>query len=497
MAAARADRTSGKLHRVPERRLYRLRALQGRSARSRRCGRSRRRASSTTQTEKMIYFEDARLEFFGMPLAYLPYFSAPDPTVKRKSGFLMPMVCISTTIRLRRRDAVLLGAGARLRRHALAAHHHQAGPAAAGRMAPAADERLLLDPRQPASFSSTRTRSCAPTATPTPGYRDFRGSIETTGQFALNDKWVWGWDGIAGDRPDVLPGLRPAHLSARRPTSSSDGLTEGVSQLYLAGRGDRSYFDMRAMYFYGFSEADVQSQIPIIHPVIDYSYVFGQPVFGGELSYRANLTSLSATAPTSIRSPQTAFNNGLCAIADRRSGAQDAGQLPAARRSGHLHRASPARRPGGAASSIPSARSGRRSSSLRADVAALSVKQRCRASPTIFRPATAPSWPRHADGRPRIPLSVHQRAVLGHADDRADRAAHRAAERDRSIGKLPNEDAQSLIFDDSNLFKVDKFSGWDRVEGGGRANAGIQYTAQFNRGGFSTRCSASPTSCSA
>ena len=48
---------------------------------------------------------------------------------------------------------------------------------------------------------------------------------------------------------------------------------------------------------------------------------------------------------------------------------------------------------------------------------------------------------------------------------------------------LPNEDAQSLIFDDSNLFKVDKFSGWDRVEGGGRVNAGVQYTAQFNRGG--------------
>ncbi len=51
------------------------------------------------------------------------------------------------------------------------------------------------------------------------------------------------------------------------------------------------------------------------------------------------------------------------------------------------------------------------------------------------------------------------------------------------INALPNEDAQSLIFDDSNLFKVNKFSGWDRVEGGGRVNAGIQYTAQFNRGG--------------
>ena len=30
---------------------------------------------------------------------------------------------------------------------------------------------------------------------------------------------------------------------------------------------------------------------------------------------------------------------------------------------------------------------------------------------------------------------------------------------------------------------MNKFSGWDRLEGGGRANVGVQYTAQFNRGG--------------
>src|SRR5262249_49932683 len=41
------------------------------------------------QNEKMLYFETAQLEFFGVPLAYMPYFSTPDPTVKRKSGFLM------------------------------------------------------------------------------------------------------------------------------------------------------------------------------------------------------------------------------------------------------------------------------------------------------------------------------------------------------------------------------------------------------------------------
>ncbi len=50
-------------------------------------------------------------------------------------------------------------------------------------------------------------------------------------------------------------------------------------------------------------------------------------------------------------------------------------------------------------------------------------------------------------------------------------------------GRLPNEDAQSMVFDASNLFAVDKFSGYDRVEGGGRANVGVQATTQFDRGG--------------
>ena len=54
------------------------------------------------QGEKMIYFEDARLEFFGVPLAYMPFFSAPDPTVKRKTGFLMPTCRHQLGLRRRR-----------------------------------------------------------------------------------------------------------------------------------------------------------------------------------------------------------------------------------------------------------------------------------------------------------------------------------------------------------------------------------------------------------
>ena len=38
-----------------------------------------------------------------------------------------------------------------------------------------------------------------------------------------------------------------------------------------------------------------------------------------------------------------------------------------------------------------------------------------------------------------------------------------------TIPKLqPNEDAQSLVFDETNLFAWDKYSGYDRIEGGTR-----------------------------
>ena len=44
----------------------------------------------------------------------------------------------------------------------------------------------------------------------------------------------------------------------------------------------------------------------------------------------------------------------------------------------------------------------------------------------------------------------------------------------KKLVKLPNEDAQSLVFDASTLFETNKFSGFDRTEGGIRANLGIK-----------------------
>ena len=39
---------------------------------------------------KTIYYNHARIHLFNIPVLYLPYFSHPDPSVKKRSGLLMP-----------------------------------------------------------------------------------------------------------------------------------------------------------------------------------------------------------------------------------------------------------------------------------------------------------------------------------------------------------------------------------------------------------------------
>jgi len=265
-------------------------------------------------TEKMIYFEDARLEFFGQPVAYLPYFSAPDPTVKRKSGFLMPWASTSSTN----------GFGVEI------PHYWALAPDYDFTFSPRVMTRqgalLRGEFRQRLVDGAYTIRASGiwqldPGAfvrdggISTPGNRNFRGSIETTGQFALSNKWTWGWDGILPTDPTFFQNYG---LSTYQRGSNVlvNGLSEGVSQLFLSGRGDRSYFDIRGIYYYGFSEADAQSQIPVIHPVMDYTYVYGQPILGGELSYQTNFTSLSRVNADFNPISSTAFTNNTCKLAN-------------------------------------------------------------------------------------------------------------------------------------------------------------------------------------
>jgi LPS-assembly protein len=50
------------------------------------------------QTKHTIVYHDAILDAFGIPIAYTPYFSQSDPTVKRHTGFLAPDIGTSSTL---------------------------------------------------------------------------------------------------------------------------------------------------------------------------------------------------------------------------------------------------------------------------------------------------------------------------------------------------------------------------------------------------------------
>ena len=426
------------------------------------------------QINKMLYFENAQLEFFGVPLAYAPYGSAPDPTVKKKSGFLMPEFktgvygySIETPYfwniapdydatfdpRFTTQQGVLLQAEFRQR---LLDGSYQI-------------RAYGIDQLDPSAFAGQ------------PGDRQFRGGVETKGEFALNDKWVWGWDGVALSDYMVMSDY---NLSLYKdPLAAFLALpTEAVSQLYLTGVGDRSYFDARAIYFLSLSGN--QSQVPVVAPVIDYSNVINHSVFGGEVSYKGNFTSL--TRDTAAFDPVTAsaLANGSClaTTADparnitpancllrgmpgtytratgevdwRRSFTDSAGEIwtPFASIRADAIDSSVANQPG-VSNFLPTGET-----------------QALKVMPTVGLEYRYPFINVQPWGTTTIVPIVQVIARPNEPD----------------AGKLPNEDAQSFTFDTSNLFSVDKFSGYDREEGGGRANVGVQATTEFDRGGTVT-----------
>jgi len=43
-------------------------------------------------SKETVYYDHAKLYLFNLPILYLPYFSHPDPSVNKRSGFLMPTI---------------------------------------------------------------------------------------------------------------------------------------------------------------------------------------------------------------------------------------------------------------------------------------------------------------------------------------------------------------------------------------------------------------------
>jgi LPS-assembly protein len=423
------------------------------------------------QTEKMLYFENAQLEFFGVPLAYLPYFSTPDPTVKRKTGFLMPIFS----------EATGYGYGVETPFYWAIAPDYDATfnprfTSTQGVLMQAEFRQRLLngsyqirgygiDQLDPGAFAGQ------------PGDRQFRGGIDTKGQFALNDKWVWGWEGTVLSDYAFFTDYRLAQYA--NPLAAFLNLpTEAISELYLTGVGNRSYFDARTIYFLSFS--GLQQQVPVVHPVVDYFNVIDRPIFGGEVSYKTNFTSLTRNDAVFDPITATATTNSLCTAAS----ADPMARLPTQ----CLLRGVP-----GTYTRATAEASWRRSftdsageiwtpfASIRADAIDSEISN---------QPGVSNFLPVGSTQALRVMPTVgfEYRYPFINVQPWGSTTIEPIAQviirpNETYAGKLPNEDAQSMVFDTSNLFSVDKFSGYDRVEGGGRANVGVQATTQFDRGG--------------
>ncbi|HVT54577.1 MAG TPA: LPS-assembly protein LptD [Xanthobacteraceae bacterium] len=426
------------------------------------------------EDERTIYYENAQLEFFGLPVAYMPFFWTPDPTVKRQSGFLMPNLFSS--------DA--LGVGASIPYFWAVAPDKDV----TFTFAPMSRQGVLgsIEWRQrfvtgAYTVKGTGVFQQDSDAFALPGRRDFRGAIESSGQFAINKQWSWGWDGtLATDR---------LFLNDYN-TLTNNRTPEKVQQLYLVGQGDRSYFDLRALGFLGMSYADNNKQQPIVHPVLDYSYIYGQPVLGGELGFTLNLASISrqeaqfdAISPNAISSGQILDPNqpghGSNQCDPTRVGL-DPNNCMLRGIPGQYDRASLVidwkRKLVNTIGMVftPFMR-------LRGDVAYVDIKNDTAVSQyvtpgsdTVGRvmPAVGMEW--------RWPFLAVQEWGTQIIEPIAQVILR---PNETNIGRFPNEDSQSVVFSDANLFAIDKFAGFDRVEGGGRVNAGVQYTANFNNYG--------------
>ncbi|MEJ8475345.1 LPS-assembly protein LptD [Roseibium algae] len=413
------------------------------------------------QKERTIYYEDASLELFGQPVAYMPYFSMPDPTVKRKSGFLMPSGVIAdrlgygvsvpyywalspsydltTTITPLSSQGVL---GDVNFRHRLMSGSYSI--AAAG-----------LFQARPSEFAGSS------------GDTRWRGAVNTTGSFNLTDEWSYGWNlTYKSDR---------AFLEDYSFTSFDDN--GETSEIYLDGNTTRNALTFRG-YAFSLSQEDyttdglnnpssafspigqsLQDKQPFVLPVIDYSYVFDDPIAGGELSLGANFTSLTRAETDAFQATGSDVNrfrgvdgtfSRLSLKSDwRRTFIDPLGQVftPFAYVRGDLFFLASADK----------------------NVTALAdesfVGRAMPAAGLEYRYPIIATF----DGGNQIFEPVAQVIVRPN---------------EQRIGELPNEDAQSIVFDATTLFNYDKFSGFDRAEGGSRMNVGLNYKLQLNNGHF-------------
>ncbi|MAY29386.1 MAG: organic solvent tolerance protein [Aurantimonas sp.] len=482
------------------------------------------------QTEKEVRYYGAKFELLGVPIAYMPYFQSPDPTVKRKTGFLTPTFKSSSNLGYGLRTPYFIDIADDKDVTLSGTYYTKQGFLAEAEYRQAFENGFFtlqaagISQNDPDAFAGDNVYNTT-TGELTRASPDFdnteRGMIGSKAQFALSERWTLGWDVMVQSDENFsatyeIPGY---------------GDTVKTSEIYLTGLGDQSYFDLRGQKFqYQSVNPDAADTQPLVAPSFDYERIEQESVLGGEVKLEMNVASLHrddgsvdpicATSLYLVDDMNEACRTPMNGYQYRSDLLRyNALEGDYTRASADLAwRDSYTLETGLVLSPTASVRGDFYTADMRSDgFANYFYEPYTYTDPATGRPVTIPN-PVTPAAYNLVPndqkgdwLADYYRQGALSLDDTGTRGMATAAMEARypylietansshviepigqvilrpdeqKIGLLPNEDAQTLVFNTANLFALDKFSGYDRIEGGSRANVGVKYAGNFD-GGYS------------
>jgi len=221
------------------------------------------------KSEQQIEYRDAWLEFLGVPVAYTPYLSHPDPTVKRKSGFLVPRY----------------GNDSELGVVVETPYYFNIAPDKDATIRPIFTSRegpvLAGEYRQRFVNGRLRTDASLTNGSTAGGGDKTRGHIFGDARFDIDDTWRLG--------ADVQLASDDTYL--RR--YDFNGLDTLTNRAFVEGFRGRNYASAEGFFWRGLRQNDDPGLAPIVAPLVGYSFVGDPGAFGGRWGLDANLMVLT------------------------------------------------------------------------------------------------------------------------------------------------------------------------------------------------------------
>ena len=387
------------------------------------------------QRKGRIYHDDVTFRFLGVPVLWSPYFSHPDPNHPRSSGFLVPGFGWTEKLGVRVTLPYFFNLGPNYDLTYIPSIYSKQGVFSRFKW------RHNIGPGT-YIIDGGGIYQLQPDLLPTDERNRLRWYISTEATFDINKAWQWGFKGAWQSDHDVM----------RRYTPFSG--SNIYSHVWLQGLDGRNFLRAETGQYHYLYDGRDHALTPTIMPWVYHEYTFRPAILGGALSLNSSLLSTrrekSGRPKPGIVVPGR--NVRLASELDwRREWITGAGVQvqPFAQLRGEVR----------VAHELP-------------DVGAPGTTFRKKAKARLFpRAGVDLRWPFMAglENGYHVISPVAQLIIGGNEYDRRESA---------------NEDAIAPRFSASHLFLHDRFMGFDRFEGGARANYGLAYGLYLNDASF-------------